>query len=70
MEGADGIEILTQAKKAAADTRVIIITGVATLETAREFYRKGAFDFLAKPFKLRDILECVKKIEDQRPATQ
>ncbi|TKB28533.1 response regulator [Desulfopila sp. IMCC35006] len=70
MEGADGIEILTQAKKASADTRVIIITGFATLETARESYSKGAFDFVAKPFKLRDILECVKKIEDQRQATQ
>ena len=70
MEGVDGMQILTQAKKAAAETRVIIITGFATMETARESYRKGAFDFVAKPFKLRDILECVKKIEEQRQATQ
>lgn len=69
MEGVDGMQILTQAKKAAANTRVIIITGFATMETARESYRKGAFDFVAKPFKLRDILECVKKIEEQRQAT-
>ena len=70
MEGVDGMQILTQAKKAAANTRVIIITGFATMETARESYRKGAFDFVAKPFKLRDILECVKKIEEQRQASQ
>ncbi len=66
MEGVDGMQILTQAKQAAADTHVIIITGFATLDTAKESYRKGAFDFVAKPFKLRDILDCVKKIEVQR----
>lgn len=69
MEGVDGMQILTQAKKTAANTRVIIITGFATLETARESYHQGAFDFVAKPFKLRDILECVKKIEEQRQTT-
>ncbi len=66
MEGADGIAVLEGAKQAAADTRVIVITGFATLETAKESYRKGAFDFVAKPFKLRDIIECVKKIEQDQ----
>ncbi len=70
MEGVDGMQILTEAKQAAIDTHVIIITGFATLETAKESYRKGAFDFVAKPFKLRDILECVKKIADQRQASK
>jgi len=68
MEGVDGMQILTQAKESAIDTHVIIITGFATLDTAKESYRKGAFDFVAKPFKLRDILDCVKKIEQQRQA--
>lgn len=68
MEGVDGMQILTQAKESAVDTHVIIITGFATLDTAKESYRKGAFDFVAKPFKLRDILDCVKKIEQQRQA--
>ncbi|WP_028318758.1 response regulator [Desulfobulbus elongatus] len=66
MEGADGMQILNGAKDSAADTQVIVITGFATLETAKESYRKGAFDFIAKPFKLRDILDCVKRIEDKR----
>jgi len=68
MEGVDGMQILTQAKESDVDTHVIIITGFATLDTAKESYRKGAFDFVAKPFKLRDILDCVKKIEQQRQA--
>ncbi|MGD9947301.1 MAG: response regulator [Desulfobulbus sp.] len=66
MEGTDGIQILNGAKASSSDTQVIVITGFATLETAKESYRKGAFDFVAKPFKLRDILDCVKRIEDKR----
>ncbi|MDD2464457.1 MAG: response regulator [Desulfobulbus sp.] len=66
MEGADGIQILNGAKASSPDTQVIVITGFATLETAKESYRKGAFDFVAKPFKLRDILDCVKRIEEKR----
>lgn len=66
MEGTDGIQILNGAKASSPETQVIVITGFATLETAKESYRKGAFDFVAKPFKLRDILDCVKRIEDQR----
>ena len=72
MEGADGMQILNGAKALSSETQVIVITGFATLETAKESYRKGAFDFVAKPFKLRDILDCVKRIEDKRrglPAT-
>ena len=66
MEGVDGIQILTGAKASSPETQVIVITGFATLETAKESYRKGAFDFVAKPFKLRDILDCVKRIDDKR----
>ena len=66
MEGVDGMQVLTGAKATAADTHVIVITGFATLDTAKESYRKGAFDFVAKPFKLRDILDCVKRIEEKR----
>ena len=70
MEGADGMQVLAKVKEASARTHVIIITGFATLETAKESYRKGAFDFVAKPFKLSDILDCVKRIEEQRKAAR
>ena len=65
MEGADGMQVLSDVKASSPDTRVIVITGFATLETAKESYRKGAFDFVAKPFKLGDILDCVKRIEGE-----
>jgi DNA-binding NtrC family response regulator len=70
MEGADGMKVLMGAKESSPDTHVIVITGFATLETAKESYRKGAFDFVAKPFKLGDIVDCVKRIEEkQRQST-
>lgn len=65
MEGADGMQVLSSALEASPSTRVIVITGFATLETAKESFRKGAFDFVAKPFKLGDIVECVKRIEGE-----
>lgn len=65
MEGADGMQVLSSALEASPRTRVIVITGFATLETAKESFRKGAFDFVAKPFKLGDIVECVKRIEGE-----
>lgn len=70
MEGADGMQVLAGAKESSPDVHVIVITGFATLETAKESYRKGAFDFVAKPFKLRDILDCVKRIEEKKRGGQ
>lgn len=62
----DGMHVLENVKAAHPDTQVIIISGFATLETAKESFRKGAFDFVAKPFKINEILECVKRIEENR----
>jgi FixJ family two-component response regulator len=42
-------------------TRVILITGYATVEVAREALVKGAFDFIAKPFKPKDLTAVVNK---------
>jgi FixJ family two-component response regulator len=38
-----------------------MITGYATLELARESLTKGAFDFIAKPFKLKEIRRTIEK---------
>ena len=61
MEGLDGMEFLTRVKDRSPLTEVIVITGFATMETAKESFKKGVFDFLAKPFKLGEIKEVVEK---------
>jgi len=70
MEGVDGIQFLTRVKEQSPATEVIVITGFATMDTAKESYQKGVFDFIAKPFKLAAILEVVKKAEQRVRAAQ
>ena len=55
MEGVDGIAVLRHALARSPRTLVIMITGYATVEMAREALTIGAFDFIAKPFKLDDL---------------
>ena len=65
MEGIDGMEFLTRVKDRSPLTEVIVITGFATMETAKESFKKGVFDFLAKPFKLVEIKDVVAKAESK-----
>jgi FixJ family two-component response regulator len=46
-------------------TQVIIITGYASLEAAREAEAVGAFDFVTKPFELKELTRKVKSASKQ-----
>ena len=61
MEGVDGIHVLEHIMQECEHTRVILITGYATVEVAREALVKGAFDFIAKPFKPKELTAVVNK---------
>lgn len=61
MAGVDGIRVLEYVLSKKKDTKVILITGYATVEVAREALAKGAFDFIAKPFKPNDLREIIEK---------
>jgi DNA-binding NtrC family response regulator len=61
MENASGIEVLERAVAKNKRTKVIMITGYATMQLAREAMGKMAFYFVAKPFKLNEIREIVRK---------
>lgn len=65
MEKIDGIEILEKVQARAPKTKVIIITGYATVEVAREALSKGAFDFIAKPFKPGDLREIIQRASNE-----
>ncbi len=65
MEGTDGMHFLVRVKELWPETSAIVITGFATPETAKESFRKGAFDFVVKPFKLSDILDTVRRLEEK-----
>ena len=59
MDDIDGISVLEQTLRRSPKTKVIMITGYATMEVAREALAKGAFDFLAKPFKPAQLREMI-----------
>ncbi len=63
MEGMDGMRFLQEAKKLHPDIEIIVITGFATMETAKESFKKGVFDFIAKPFNLSEIQRVVMRAE-------
>jgi DNA-binding NtrC family response regulator len=59
MEEVDGIQVLEHVLERSERTKVIVITGYATVEVAREALAKGAFDFIAKPFKPDDLRQVI-----------
>ena len=61
MEEIDGIQVLEHVMKQSGRTKVIMITGYATIEVAREALTKGAFDFIAKPFKPNELRAVINK---------
>lgn len=61
MDDIDGLEVLEQVLARSEKTKVIIITGYATVEVAQEALVKGAFDFIAKPFKPNDLRTIIDK---------
>ena len=58
----DGIKILEEIKKLNANTSVVIMTAYATIETAVEAIRKGAHDYITKPFRRERILLTIEKV--------
>src|SRR5439155_23286686 len=66
MPGLTGIEVLDQIKQVSADTEVVIMTGHASVETAIEAVRLGAFDYVTKPCKLAEIEGVLRKISEKR----
>lgn len=62
MRGPSGMDVLRIVKEGSPATRVIVITGYATIETNYEAQALGADHFIAKPFKMKDLVKLVDKI--------
>jgi DNA-binding NtrC family response regulator len=61
MDEIDGLQVLEEVVKKSKRTKVIMITGYAMMAVAREAMEKGAFDFIAKPFKPDDLRKVIAK---------
>ncbi len=61
MKELDGIEVVKITQRVSPQTKVIMITGFATVEKAKQALQMGVFDFIAKPFKLSQLRDLVAK---------
>jgi DNA-binding NtrC family response regulator len=61
MPGLDGMELLELAKKYDKDALILMVTAFGSLESAEEAVRKGAFDYISKPFRKEQILLAIDK---------
>jgi two-component system response regulator PilR (NtrC family) len=61
-----GIEVLEELKKIDPDLVVLMITAFASVETAITAMKKGAFDYVAKPFKHEEVLHILSNALNQR----
>ncbi|MGD8361710.1 MAG: response regulator [Gemmatimonadota bacterium] len=62
MQKPDGLEVMDFVKQHSPSTKVVIITGFATVDTAVETMKGGAVDFIAKPFKIRELCDLIVRL--------
>ena len=66
LPGINGLDVLSRLKKISLETPVIIITGYATIESAVEAMKRGAFDYLTKPFTPEEVRVTTRKALESR----
>lgn len=62
MKGLDGIDVLKKVKADCPETRVIMMTAFASLDSAIEAIRGKVDDFFTKPVKIKDLKACVERL--------
>lgn len=65
MPGKGGMETLALIRQRHLHTRVIMLTAFATVENAVEAMRRGADDYLAKPFRVGELLTTVRRVLEE-----
>jgi len=66
MPGMDGTDVLREMKNIKPLTEVIMLTGHATVESAIDGMRRGAYDYLMKPCKTEDLVDKINKAHKKK----
>ncbi len=64
MPDMDGLEFMAAMKQQQSNAQIIMITGYATISTAIEAKKLGAFDYITKPFTKKELRETVLRLAD------
>lgn len=70
MPGMDGMELQQRLREVDPDLVLIIMTGYASVETAVQALKRGAFDYITKPFDPDDLVHIVRNAMEQRLVKQ
>src|SRR6478672_4944740 len=66
MPGMGGLELLEKIAELKANVLTVIMTGFGTVETAIEAMKKGAYDYILKPFKIEEVVHVVERGLDRQ----
>ncbi len=66
MPGMGGLELLEKIAEMKANVLTVIMTGFGTVETAIEAMKKGAYDYILKPFKIEEVVHVVERGLDRQ----
>jgi len=66
MPGMDGLELLQVVRDKHADTAVVMMTAYGTVETAVTAMKRGAYDYLTKPFDTDELVLVLERLEERR----
>jgi len=66
MQPIDGLQVLEHTKQRHPDTEVILVTAYATVDTAVDAMKKGAYHYISKPFKLEEVRHTVRTALEKR----
>jgi two-component system NtrC family response regulator len=66
MPGADGLQVLERVKKRCPQTEVVLMTAYATAQTAVEAMKKGAYDYVIKPFEMDELRLKIRHILEKK----
>lgn len=66
MPGISGVDVLRKVREAGIDTSFLLMTAFASVDTAIESMKLGAFDYLVKPVRSEEVLHQIRQIADMR----
>src|SRR5437867_6805366 len=70
MPGVDGLSVLARLRELRPDATVVVMTAHGTMDTAIQAMQRGAYDYLAKPFDLDEVLLLAERAMTARRLSQ
>jgi DNA-binding NtrC family response regulator len=64
----NGVQVLAEIRKIDPEIEVIIMTGYASVDTAKEIMKIGAYDYLLKPYAITELVEKIEAAFDRKVA--